>query len=161
MKPVGVHGKGWHLCALRMIFKRMASLNASSLTPHLQEGLYCHKLRLLKTLSSLPPRQLWMPEWSRTKTMPLHRSLLLHTSTLPRVRLPRLTTPTTLLLHLLLMGTSRCSMSSNLFGPYWQKGGEAYEVDSLQAGPYGQLLYVLPSVYNSCFDTFGSLSCNT
>ena len=48
--------------------------------------------------------------------------LLLHASTLPRVRLHRLTTPTTLLLHLLLMGTSRCSMSSNLFGPYWQKG---------------------------------------
>ena len=122
MKPVGVHGKGWRLCVLKMIFKRMASLNVSSLTPHLQEGLCCDELRLLKTLSSLPPRQLWMPEWSMTKTMLLHRPLLLHASTLPRVRLHRRTTPTTLLLHLLLMGTSRCSMSSNLFGPYWQKG---------------------------------------
>ena len=44
--------------------------------------------------------------------------LLLHASTLPRVRLHRRTTLMTLLLHLLLMGTSRCSMSSNLFGPY-------------------------------------------
>ena len=50
------------------------------------------------------------------------------------------------------------------FKPFWSsliKGGEAYEFDSLQAGPYGRLLYVLPSVYNSRFDTFGSLSCNT
>ena len=44
--------------------------------------------------------------------------LLLHASTLHQVCLRRQTTTTTLLLHLLLMGTSRCSMSSNLFGPY-------------------------------------------
>ena len=44
--------------------------------------------------------------------------LLLHASTLLLVRLHHRTTLTTLLLHLLLMGTSRCSMSSNLFGPY-------------------------------------------
>ena len=46
-----------------------------------------------------------------------------------------------------------------VFKPFWSlltKGGEAYEFDSLQAGPYGQLLYALPSVYNSRFDTFGS-----
>ena len=51
-----------------------------------------------------------------------------------------------------------------VFNPFWSlltKGGEAYELDSLQAGPYVQLLYVLPSVYDSRFDTFGSLSCNT
>ena len=121
MKPLDAHGKGWRLCALKMIFKRMASLNASSLTPHLLEGQCCDALHLLKTLSSLPLWQLWMPEWSKTKTMLLHCPLLLHASTLPRVHLHRLATLTTLLLHLLLMGTSRCSMSSNLFGPYWQK----------------------------------------
>ena len=43
--------------------------------------------------------------------------LLLHASTLHQVRLHRQATTTTLLLHLL-MRTSRCSMSSNLFGPY-------------------------------------------
>ena len=46
-----------------------------------------------------------------------------------------------------------------VFKPFWSlltKGGEAYEFDSLQAGPYGRLLYILPSVYNSRFDTFGS-----
>ena len=39
-----------------------------------------------------------------------------------------------------------------VFKPFWSlltKGGEAYEFDSLQVGPYGRLLYVLPSVYNS------------
>ena len=30
------------------------------------------------------------------------------------------------------------------------KGGEAYEFDSLQAGSYGRLIYILPSGYNSC-----------
>ena len=105
-----------------MIFKRMASLSDSSLTPHLLEGQCCDELNPLKTLSSLPLLQLWMPEWSRMKTMLLHRHLLQHASTLLQVLLHRRTPPTTLLLHLLFMGTSRCSMSSNLFGPYWQKG---------------------------------------
>ena len=51
-----------------------------------------------------------------------------------------------------------------VFKPFWSlltKGGEAYEFDSLQAGPYGRVLYILLRVYNSHFDTFGSLSCNT
>ena len=51
-----------------------------------------------------------------------------------------------------------------VFKPFWSsltKTGEAYVFDSLQAGPYGRLLYVLPSVYNPRFDTFGSLSCHT
>ena len=122
MKLVGIHGKGWRVCVLRMIFKRMASLNVSSLTPHHPEGLCCDELHLLKTLCSLPLRQLWIPEWSRTKMMPLHRPLLLHASTQLQVLLRRQTPPTTLLLHLLFMGTSSCSMSSNLFGPHWQKG---------------------------------------
>ena len=43
--------------------------------------------------------------------------LLLHASTLHQARLHRQPTLTTLLLHLLMM-TSRCSMSSNLFGHY-------------------------------------------
>ena len=47
-----------------------------------------------------------------------YRHLLLHASTLLQALLHRRTPPTTLLLHLLFMGTSRCSMSSNLFGPY-------------------------------------------
>ena len=51
-----------------------------------------------------------------------------------------------------------------VFKPFWSlliKGGEAYEVDSLQAGPYGRVLYILLRAYNSRFATFGSLSCNT
>ena len=51
-----------------------------------------------------------------------------------------------------------------VFDPFWSlltKGGEAYEFDSLQAGPYGRVLYILLCVYNSRFNTFGSLSCNT
>ena len=51
-----------------------------------------------------------------------------------------------------------------VFNPFWSlltKGEEAYEFDSLQTGPYGRLLYILLRVYNSHFDTFGSLSCNT
>ena len=41
-----------------------------------------------------------------------------------------------------------------VFKPFWSlltKGGEAYEFDSLQAGSYGRLLYIFPSVYNSRF----------
>ena len=51
-----------------------------------------------------------------------------------------------------------------VFKPFWSsltKGGEAYEVDSLQAGPYGRVIYILLRDYNSHFATFGSLSCNT
>ena len=48
-------------------------------------------------------------------------------------------------------------MSSNLFGSLLTKGGEAYEIDSLQAGPYGRVLYILLRAYNSrFFATFGS-----
>ena len=42
-----------------------------------------------------------------------------------------------------------------------QKGGEAYEVDSLQAGPYGMVALFLLSSYNSRFETIWLLSCNT
>ena len=51
-----------------------------------------------------------------------------------------------------------------VFKPFWSlltKGGEAYEVDSLQAGSYGRVPYILLRAYNSRFATFGSLSCNT
>ena len=40
-----------------------------------------------------------------------------------------------------------------VFKPFWSlltKAGEAYEFDSLQAGPYGWCFYILPSVYISC-----------
>ena len=51
-----------------------------------------------------------------------------------------------------------------VFKPFWSlltKGGEAYEVayevDSLQAGPYGRVLYILLRAYNSrFFATFSS-----
>ena len=39
-----------------------------------------------------------------------------------------------------------------VFKPFWSlltKGGEAYEFDSLQAGPYGRLLYILLRASNS------------
>ena len=39
-----------------------------------------------------------------------------------------------------------------VFKPFWSlltKGGEAYEVDSLQAGPYGRVLYILLRAYKS------------
>lgn len=40
-----------------------------------------------------------------------------------------------------------------VFKPFWSlltKGGEAYEFDSLQAGSYGRLHYILLRAYNSC-----------
>ena len=52
------------------------------------------------------------------------------------------------------MGTS----SDYVFKPFWsllRKGGEAY-VDSLQAGPYGWLLYFCQVLTTLAFDTFGS-----
>ena len=42
-----------------------------------------------------------------------------------------------------------------------QKGGEAYEIDSLQAGSYGWLPKFLLSSYNSRFETIWLLTCNT
>ena len=51
-----------------------------------------------------------------------------------------------------------------VFKPFWSlltKGGEAYEVDTLQAGPYGVVALFLLSSYNSRFETIGLLSCNT
>ena len=122
MKLDGDHGRVWLCSVLKLIFKTMASMKDFSLTPLLHGMLSYVELHPLKTLTILPPRQLWMPMWSMMKTMLLHHPLLLHASTLHQVRLRRQTTMITLLLHLLLMGTSRCSMSSNLFGPYWQKG---------------------------------------
>ena len=58
---------------------------------------------------------------SYTATRDSHDATPTHGTTSPDVRLTPLhhQTPTsTLHLHLLLMGTSRCSMSSNIFGPY-------------------------------------------
>ena len=47
-----------------------------------------------------------------------------------------------------------------VFKPFWlllTKGGEAYEIDSLQAGSYGRVPYILLRAYNSrFFATFGS-----
>ena len=49
-----------------------------------------------------------------------------------------------------------------VFEPFWYlltKGGEAYEFDSLQAGPYGWLLYfcyICQVLTTLVFDTFGS-----
>ena len=121
-KPVSDHGRVWHCSVLKQIFKTIASLKDSSLTPLLHGMLSYFEPHLLKTLTILPPRQLWMPEWSMVKVMLLPRLPLLHASTLHQVRLHRQMTTTILLLQLLLMRTSRCSMSSNLFGHYWQKG---------------------------------------
>ena len=45
-----------------------------------------------------------------------------------------------------------------VFKPFWSlltKGGEAYEVDSLQAGTYGVVALFLLSSYNSHSETFG------
>ena len=121
MKLVGGLGRVWHCLVLKLICRTMASPKDSSLT-QLLKGQCCDELHLLKTLSSLPLLQLSMPEWSRMKTMLLHRHLLQRALTLLQVLPHCRTPPTTLMLHLLFMGTSRCSMSSNLFGPYWQKG---------------------------------------
>ena len=41
------------------------------------------------------------------------------------------------------------------------KRGRSIWVDSLQAGPYGWLLYFCQVFTTLAFDTFGSLSCNT
>ena len=41
-----------------------------------------------------------------------------------------------------------------VFKPFWSlltKGGEAYEIDSLQAGSYGRMPYILLRAYNSRF----------
>ena len=46
-----------------------------------------------------------------------------------------------------------------VFKPFWSlltKGGEAYEIDSLQAGSYGRVPHILLRAYNSrFFATFG------
>ena len=159
-KPVGDHGRVWPCSVLKQIFKTMASLNDSSLTPLLHRMLSYDKLHPLKTLTILPPRQLWMPTWSMMKTMLLHHPLLLHASTLHQVRLRRQTTTTTLLLHLL-MRTSRCSMSSNLFGHYWQKGEKHMSLIVFKRVHMGGCFIFFLVITTLAFDTFRSLSCNT
>ena len=150
-KPVGDHGRVWLCSVLKLIFKTMASMKDSSSTPLLHGLLPYVELHLLKTLTILPPRQLWIPKWSMMKTMLLHHPLLLHASTLHQVRLHHQPTTTTLLLHLLLMRTSRCSMSSNLFGHYWQKGEKRMSLIVFKRVHKGGCFIFFPSAYNSCF----------
>ena len=89
------------------------------------------------------------------KTMMLHHHhLLQHIQALHRQ-----TTPPTLLR----LGTRK---KLYVFKPFWSlltKGGEAYDVYSLQAGQYGRVPYVL-LYFALClqlllFASFGSLSC--
>ena len=137
----------------------MASLRDSSSTPLLQGMLFYVEPHLLKTQSPLPPQPLFTPELLMKLMMLPHHLQPQRMSTLHQVLLHHLTSTTTLLLHLLLMGTS----SDYVFKPFWSlltKGGEAY-VDSLQAGPYGWLLYFCLVFTTLVFYTFGSLSCNT
>ena len=161
MKPVGGPGRVWLCSVLKLIFKTMASLKDSSLTPLLHGMLSYVELHPLRTLTIPPPRQLWKPKWSMMKTMLLHRHLLQHASTLLQALQHRQTPLTTLLLHLLLMGTSRCSMSSNLFGHYWQKGEKHMRLIVFKRVHMGGCFIFLLRAYNSRFATFGSLSCNT
>ena len=139
---------------------KMASHRDSNLIPLLPGMLSCVGLPHSKTLSTPPQRQLSMPESLMTKTMLLPRLQLRLESTLHQVLLHHRTSVTTLQLHLLLMGTSRGSMSSN-FLVLTDKRGRSIWVDSLQAGPYGWLLYFCQVFTTLAFDTFGFLSCNT
>ena len=160
-KLVGVHGRVWPYSVLKLIFKTMASLKDSSLTPLLHGLLSYVELHHLKTLAIPPPRQLWMQEWSMMKMMLLHRPLLLHASTLHQVRLHLQATTTTLLLQLLLMRTSRCSMSSNLFGHYWQKGEKRISFIVFKRVHKGGCFIFCLVFTTLAFETFGSSSCNT
>ena len=157
---VGDHGRVWRCLVLKQIFKTMASLKDSSLTPLLHGMLSYVDLHPLKTLTILPPWQLWMPKWSM-KMMLVHRLLLLHASTLHQVRLRHQTTTTTQLLHLLLMRTSRCSMSSTLFGHYWQKGEKHMSLIVFKRVHMGGCFIFWLVFTTLAFDTFCSLSCNT
>ena len=122
MKPVGGPGRVWHCSLLKQVFRTMASQKDSSLTPLLQGMLTCVGLPHLKTLTTRPQLRQWMPESSMTKMMQLHLLQLQRVSTLHQVLLHHRISMTTLLPRLHRMGTSRRSMSSNLFGPHWQKG---------------------------------------
>ena len=106
------------------------------------EGLWCathHHLKTLSFLHLLP--QLLQGSLMKT-TMLHHHHLLQHIPALHRQ-----TTPPTLL---------RLGTRSKLyvFKPFWSlltKGGEAYEIDSLQAGSYRRVHYILLCAYNSRF----------
>ena len=160
MKPVAGLRRVSHYYALKRIFAKMVSQRALNLIPNLHVMQAGAALHLLKILSVHFRLQLLLRELSMKKTMPLHRLWLHCIMILRQARLHHQTLTSTRLLRLLLLGTSRYSMSSNLFGHYWQKGRSIW-VDSLQAGPYGRVLYILLRAYNSRFATFGSLSCNT
>ena len=140
MKPVGGPGRASQCSALKKIFEKIASLSTSSLTPGLPKMQAGVALPLLKILITHFWLQLLLRESSMKKTTPLNQPWLHCITILCQARLHH-QTPTSTLLHLLLqLGTSR----SSVFKPFWSlltKGGEAYEVDSLQAGPYGWLLY--------------------
>ena len=117
MKPVDGPGRASQCSVMKTIFEQMASLNVSSLTPgyrNLQVGV---QHLLLKIPSTHLRLQLLLQESSMKKTTPLHQPWLHCISTLHQALLHHRAPTSTLLLLLLLMGTSRHSMSSNLFGP--------------------------------------------
>ena len=118
MKPVGDPGRVSHCSDLNLIFAKMASLRTSSLIPGLHKMQAGAALPQLKILSVHLRLQLLLRESLMKKTMPLHQPWLHYISTLHQAPLHHRTPTSTQLLHLLLMGTSRYSMSSNLFGPY-------------------------------------------
>ena len=123
MKPVGSPGRASQCFVLKMIFEKMASLNISSLIPghhNLQVSVQLPQLKILTF-------HLWLPlllheSWMKRTTL-LHQWWL-HCITILRQAPLHHPTPTSTLLHQHLhrLGTTRYSMSSNLFGPYREKG---------------------------------------
>ena len=156
MKPVGGRGRVWLCLVLKLICRTMASPKDSSLTQLLQGMLSYEELHLLKTLTILPPRQLLMPESLMTTMMLLHHLQLRRVSTLHQVLLHRQTPTPTLHLLLLLLGTSRGSMSSYLFGPYWQKGEKLMSLIVFKRVHMGGCIIFCLVFTTLALDTFGS-----
>ena len=154
-KLVGDHGRVWPCSVLKQIFQTMASLKHSPprnavlrQTPSLEDSDYS---------SSAATMNAKVIDDEDDATSP---PLLLHASTLHQAHLHRQTTTTTLLLHLL-MRTSRCSMSSNLFGHYWQKGEKHMSLIVFKRVHMGGCFIFFLVITTLAFDTFRSLSCNT
>ena len=150
MKLAGDHGRVWPCSVLKLMFKTMASMKDSSLTPLLHGDCcptsYSISWRLwiffLHGNGKCKSDPWWIWCYFTTSYYCVHRHFTKFICTAIQWRQPCCFTYSCWRVDAICLQT---------FLVLTDKRGRSVWVDSLQAGSYGRLHYILPRAYNSCF----------